>query len=63
MKVADLHKGSRIDSTHGLADIIDIDSDNNTILVERCQDHQQMILQEEEILIEPQLHLGCDKYY
>nr|WP_086939663.1 hypothetical protein [Thaumasiovibrio occultus] len=58
-----IKKGSRVNSVHGIVDVLDVDPDHNTALVESCKDQRKFIVASEEIFDEPQLHIDCDKYY
>ncbi|KXI21512.1 hypothetical protein [Photobacterium sanguinicancri] len=63
MQATDLKQGMWVEHQHEIAEVISIDPNNNTVIIENQNDHQRSTVSCEEIPDQPQLHAGCDRYY
>ncbi|MEJ2765831.1 hypothetical protein VV869_17910 [Photobacterium sp. MCCC 1A19761] len=63
MQAKDLKRGMWVECREGVAEVIDIDVEHNTAIVENMRDHKRINVNCDDIKEQPQLHTGCDSYY
>ncbi|ROV61850.1 hypothetical protein EGH82_03375 [Vibrio ponticus] len=63
MELSELRQGMLVESAQGSGKVLVIDEVTQSVLIENQQSHEQFAVGVEEIVDDPQLHLGCDKYY
>lgn len=63
MQAKDLKPGMWVECREGVAEVIDIDVEHNTAIVENMRDHKRININCDDINEQPQLHTGCDSYY
>ncbi|MGF1725159.1 hypothetical protein [Photobacterium nomapromontoriensis] len=63
MQAKDLKLGMWVEYQQGIAEIIDIDQDHNTVIIEKMDDHRRINIHCADLIDQPQLHTGCDSYY
>ena len=63
MEITHLKLGMWVESFHGIGRVIGIDQNHRAVIIEHNQDHQLQSIDIEEIMEQPQLHVGCDRYY
>ncbi|GAK83479.1 hypothetical protein BIY21_01775 [Vibrio ponticus] len=63
MELSELRRGMLVESAQGSGKVLVIDEVTQSVLIENQQSHEQFAVGVEEIVDDPQLHLGCDKYY
>lgn len=63
MEITQLKVGMWVESFHGVGKVIGIDQQNNAVIVEHRNDQQLRSIRSDEIIEQPQLHTGCDRYY
>ncbi|WP_318499711.1 hypothetical protein [Photobacterium leiognathi] len=63
MEITQLKVGMWVESFHGVGEVIGIDQQNNAVIIEHKDDHQLRSVECNELVDQPQLHTGCDRYY
>lgn len=63
MELSEVRQGMLVESAQGSGKVLVIDEVTQSVLIENQQSHEQFAVGVEEIVDDPQLHLGCDKYY
>ncbi|KLV02450.1 malate dehydrogenase [Photobacterium aquae] len=63
MQARDLKRGMWVEYHHSVAEVVDIDPDNNTAIIESTTDHRRINVNCNDLADQPQLHTGCDHYY
>lgn len=63
MDMKHLTKGMWVESYHGVGKVIGIDHKYHSVIVEHCQDHQLQSIDIADLIEQPQLHNGCERYY
>lgn len=63
MQAKDLKRGMWVEYQRGIAEVVDIDQDHNTVIIENMDDHRQLNINCDDLIDQPQLHTGCDRYY
>lgn len=63
MKLTNIKKGMWVESYHGVGRVIGIDHQHQSVIVEHRQDHQLQSISIDDLIEQPQLHDGCDRYY
>ncbi|WP_162062422.1 hypothetical protein [Vibrio taketomensis] len=63
MQLSEVKRGMMLESAQGSGKVLVIDEMTQSILIENQNSHEQFAVGIEEIIDDPQLHLGCDKYY
>ncbi|MBV7261303.1 hypothetical protein L6J37_00115 [Photobacterium sp. WH77] len=63
MQANQLKKGMWVEYPQGIAEVIEIDPDHDTALIENLKDHKRIHIPCSELTDEPQLHSGCGDYY
>lgn len=58
-----LTKGMWVESYHGVGKVIGIDHQYHSVIVEHRQDHQLQSIDIADLIEQPQLHNGCERYY
>ncbi|OAN18991.1 hypothetical protein A3K86_01030 [Photobacterium jeanii] len=63
MQAKELKQGMWVEHQHEIAEVIAIDHQANTVIIENQLDHQRSTISCDEITDQPQLHGGCERYY
>ncbi|MCG7584610.1 hypothetical protein [Photobacterium sp. OFAV2-7] len=63
MQAKDLKPGMWVECQQGVAEVIDVDQEHNTAIIENMSDHKRININCDDIKEQPQLHTGCDSYY
>ena len=63
MDISEIEKGMLVVFEQGVGKILAIDVQNNTVLLEERASRHQFSAEISELMGDPQLHIGCDKYY
>ncbi|QUJ67784.1 hypothetical protein KDD30_01065 [Photobacterium sp. GJ3] len=63
MQTKDVKQGMWVEYPQGIAEVIEVDPDHDTALIENLKDHKRIHIQCSELKDEPQLHGGCSDYY
>ncbi|MGF1714833.1 hypothetical protein [Photobacterium chitinilyticum] len=63
MQAKDLKAGMWVECQQGIAEVIDVDLEHNTAIIESMNDHKRININCDDITEQPQLHTGCDSYY
>ena len=52
-----------VESHHGVGKVIGIDHQYHSAIIEHGQDHQLQSIDVADLIEQPQLHNGCERYY
>ncbi|CAM3878533.1 hypothetical protein [Vibrio aquimaris] len=63
MDIKEIEKGMLVGFEQGVGKILAIDVQNSTVLLEERVSRHQFSAEVSELMDDPQLHIGCDKYY
>ncbi|MEC6798354.1 hypothetical protein VXS03_14950 [Photobacterium sp. S4TG1] len=63
MDINQLTMGMWVESHHGVGKVIGIDHQYNSVIIEHAQDHQLQSIDVADLIEQPQLHNGCERYY
>ncbi|NRB67464.1 MAG: hypothetical protein HRU48_08830 [Vibrio sp.] len=63
MDITEIEKGMLVECKQGIGRVLAVDKKNHAILIEERDSHQQFAADISELMDDPQLHIGCDKYY
>ena len=63
MQAKELKPGMWVEYQQGVAEVIDVDQDHNTAIIENMSDHRRININCNDLVDQPQLHTGCDNYY
>lgn len=63
MDINHLKKGMWVESHYGVGQVIGIDHQFHSVIVEHREDHQLQSIDVEDLIDQPQLHNGCERYY
>ncbi|MDA0119374.1 hypothetical protein [Vibrio sp. T11.5] len=63
MDITEIEKGMLVECKQGVGTVLAVDKKNHAILIEERDSHQQFAADISELMDDPQLHIGCDKYY
>ncbi|OBU17722.1 hypothetical protein AYY19_12590 [Photobacterium aquimaris] len=63
MDIKHLTTGMWVESCHGVGKVIGIDHQHHSVIIEHHHDHQLQSIDIVELIDQPQLHNGCDRYY
>ncbi|KLV11172.1 hypothetical protein C9I92_22430 [Photobacterium ganghwense] len=63
MQAKDLKPGMWVEYQQGVAEVVDVDLEHNTAIIENMSDHRRININCGDLAEQPQLHTGCDSYY
>ncbi|GAL06951.1 hypothetical protein ACFFLZ_10795 [Photobacterium aphoticum] len=63
MQAKDLKPGMWVEHQQGIAEVVEVDHDHNTAIIEKRHDHRRVNVHCDDLDEQPQLHTGCDHYY
>ena len=63
MQAKELKPGMWVEYQQGVAEVIDVDQEHNTAIIESMSDHRRININCNDLEDQPQLHTGCDTYY
>ena len=63
MDINHLTTGMWVESHHGVGKVISIDHQYHSAIIEHGQDHQLQSIDVADLIEQPQLHNGCERYY
>ncbi|MGR5065299.1 hypothetical protein [Photobacterium sp. DNB22_13_2] len=63
MQAKELKSGMWVEYQNGVAEVIDVDQNHNTAIIESMNDHRRININCDDLVDQPQLHIGCDNYY
>ncbi|CAK4069640.1 hypothetical protein OH458_12810 [Vibrio sp. MarTm2] len=63
MDIGRIKKGMLVESKYGVGRVLVVDETTQAVLLEGRESQQQFAAHIDELLDNPQLHQGCDKYY
>lgn len=63
MDISEIKKGMLVECQQGVGKVLVVDAQTRSLLVEHSDSHQQMAVAVDDLIDNPQLHTGCDKYY
>ena len=63
MDICQIKKGMLVECEQGVGKVLVVDRANQSVLVESRDSHQQFAVHIDELMDDPQLHQGCEKYY
>jgi len=63
MDISEIKKGMLVECQQGVGKVLVVDEQSRSLLVEHSDTHQQMAVEADDLIDNPQLHTGCDKYY
>ncbi|MGF1686389.1 hypothetical protein L4C36_06790 [Photobacterium japonica] len=63
MQAKDLKPGMWVEHQQGIAEVVEVDQDHNTAIIEKRHDHRRVSICCDDLVDQPQLHNGCDSYY
>ncbi len=63
MDIGQIKKGMLVECQQGIGKVLVVDESNQSVLVESRDSHQQFAAHIDELMDDPQLHQGCEKYY
>ena len=63
MDISEIKKGMLVECQQGVGKVLVVDEQTRSLLVEHSDSQQQMAVAVDDLIDNPQLHTGCDKYY
>ncbi|MEL7290728.1 MAG: hypothetical protein AAGJ78_06030 [Pseudomonadota bacterium] len=63
MDICQIKKGMLVEFQQGIGKVLVVDRETNCVLIEEQSSQQQMAVDVQELIDNPQLHQGCDQYY
>ncbi|UPQ88320.1 hypothetical protein [Vibrio sinaloensis] len=63
MDICQIKKGMLVECQQGIGKVLVVDRETNCVLIEEQSSQQQMAVDVQELIDNPQLHQGCDQYY
>ncbi|KHD23726.1 malate dehydrogenase [Vibrio caribbeanicus] len=63
MDIGRIKKGMLVESKYGVGRVLVVDETTRAVLLEGREPQQQFAAHIDELLDNPQLYQGCDKYY
>lgn len=63
MDIREIRKGMLVECQQGVGKVLVVDEQTRSLLVENLDSNHQMAVEIDDLIDNPQLHHGCDKYY
>ncbi|MDN3608268.1 hypothetical protein ACODM8_10530 [Vibrio ostreicida] len=63
MDINEIEKGMLVECQSGVGHVLVVDAKTNSVLIEERESQRQFAAEVSELVDDPQLHIGCDKYY
>ncbi|MEZ8102843.1 hypothetical protein [Vibrio bivalvicida] len=63
MDISKIEKGMLVECRQGTGTVLEVDQTHGAVVIEERNSHQKFEVDIKDLIDDPQLHLGCDKYY
>ncbi|MGY5539493.1 hypothetical protein [Vibrio brasiliensis] len=63
MDIRDLEKGMLVECRQGVGVVVETDESTHAVVIEDRSSHQKFEVDVEDLIDEPQIHHGCERYY
>lgn len=63
MDISELEKGMLVECRQGIGTVLEVDESTHAVVIEERVSHQKFEVDIDDLMDEPQLHIGCDRYY
>jgi len=63
MEISQIEKGMLVECQQGIGTVLEVDQEHEAVVIEERNSHQKFEVDIKDLMDDPQLHQGCDKYY
>jgi hypothetical protein len=63
MDISELEKGMLVECRQGIGTVLEVDESAHAVVIEERVSHQKFEVDIDDLMDDPQLHIGCDSYY
>jgi hypothetical protein len=63
MDISELEKGMLVECRQGIGTVLEVDESTHAVVIEERVSHQKFEVDIDDLMDDPQLHIGCDRYY
>jgi len=63
MDISQIEKGMLVECRQGIGIVLEVDLSHDAVVIEERNSHQKFEVDIKDLMEDPQLHIGCDKYY
>ena len=63
MDISELEKGMLVECRQGIDTVLEVNESTHAVVIEERVSHQKFEVDIDDLMDDPQLHIGCDRYY
>lgn len=63
MDISELEKGMLVECRQGIGTVLEVNESTHAVVIEERVSHQKFEVDIDDLMDDPQLHIGCDRYY